>query len=121
MKPTALALIMILALSTLGVAQQAKPTVSLKYVAAAEALAADDFARAKTALTDLAKESQGEVKARAQAAADATNIAAMRKAFKPLSEVVVKMGLPAGHVVAFCPMFEGGGSWVQKGDKIANP
>ena len=85
------------------------------------ALAADDFAKAKTALTDLAKESQGEVKARAQAAADAANIAAMRKAFKPLSEAVVKMGMPPGHVAAFCPMYEGGASWVQKGEKIANP
>jgi hypothetical protein len=121
MKRTAMALIVILVMSTLAVGQQAKPTVSLKYVAAAEALAADDFAKAKTALTDLAKESQGEIKARAQAAADATTIAAMRKSFKPLSEAVVKMGLPAGHVVAFCPMFEGGGSWVQKGEKIANP
>jgi len=101
--------------------QQAKPTVSLKYVAAQEALAADDFAKAKTALTDLAKESQGEVKARAQAAADAANIAAMRKAFKPLSAAVIQMSLPEGHVVAFCPMYEGGASWVQKGQKVSNP
>lgn len=121
MKRTALAVIVVLALSTMAGAQQEKPAVSTHYIAAQEALAADNFAKAKSSLTELAKESQGEVKARAQAAADATSIAAMRKAFKPLSEAVVKLALPAGHVVAFCPMYEGGGSWVQKGEKIANP
>lgn len=109
--------------STIVFAQaQAKPAVSMKYVAAADALAADDYAKAKAALTDLAKESQGEVKARAQAAANAADIAGMRKAFKPLSEAVSTMAMPQGYAVAFCPMFEKGAPWVQKRDaKIANP
>jgi len=121
MKRTVLAIAVLLIFTGLAAPQQTTPVVSPKYFAAHEALAADDFAKAKTALADLTKESQGEVKARAQAAADAADIRAMRKAFKPLSEAVIKMALPAGHVVAFCPMFEGGSSWVQKGDKVANP
>jgi Cu(I)/Ag(I) efflux system membrane fusion protein len=120
MKLTIMALAFALAVSTVIVAQ-GKVTVSTKYVAAAEALAADDYAKAKTALTGLAGESQGDLKLKAQAAAGAPNIAEMRKAFKPLSEVVSKMDLPAGHNLVFCPMFEKGAYWVQKKGSVANP
>lgn len=118
----AASLVLLLA-STAAFAQtQGKTAVSMKYVSAQEALAADDFVKAKAALSDLAKESQSDVKVLAQAAANSANIAGMRKAFKPLSVAVAKMELPAGHTLAFCPMFEGGAPWVQKKDgKIANP
>jgi membrane fusion protein, copper/silver efflux system len=120
MKPTIKMLAIVLAFSTLIVAQ-GKATVSTKYITAAEALAADDYAKAKTALTGLANESQGDLKLKAQAAAGAANIAEMRKAFKPLSEVVSKMDLPAGHSLLFCPMYEKGSYWVQKKGTTANP
>ena len=104
-------------------AWQGPATVSRNYFAAQEALAADDLAAAKTALGALAKESQGTLKTQAQAAADAADIAALRKAFKPLSETVIKMELPAGYGVVFCPMYDNmkGGSWVQKRGTLANP
>jgi hypothetical protein len=101
---------------------QGKATVSTKYFAAADALAADDFAKAKTALADMAKESQGVVKTKAQAAADAKDIAGMRKAFKDLSDDVIKMEIPQGYGVVFCPMYPGGGGrWAQKQGAVANP
>lgn len=120
MKLTIATLAIVLAFSTFMVAQ-GKATVSTKYIAAAEALAADDYAKAKTALTGLANESQGDLKLKAQAAAGAANIAAMRQAFKPLSEVVSKMDLPDGHNLLFCPMYEKGSYWVQKKGTTANP
>ena len=120
MKLTLATLTVVLAVSALIVAQD-KTTVSTKYVAAAEALAADDYAKAKTALTGLAADSQGDLKVKAQAAAGAANIAEMRKAFKPLSEVVAKMDLPSGHSLLFCPMYEKGSYWVQKKGATANP
>jgi hypothetical protein len=120
MKPAAILMILMLAVSASAVAQT-KATVSTKYVAGAEALAADDYAKAKTAFTDLAKESQGATKTKAQAAADAKDLASMRKAFRDLSEDMAKMEMPAGYGVAFCPMYAGGSRWVQKQGNIANP
>jgi hypothetical protein len=120
MKRVIMVLAVVLAISSVIVAQ-GKATVSTNYVAAAEALAGDDYAKAKTALTGLASASQGDLKVKAQAAANAPNIAEMRKAFKPLSEVVSKMDLPAGHSLVFCPMFEKGAYWVQKKGTVANP
>jgi hypothetical protein len=99
----------------------ASTVLSTHYVDAATALAADDFAKAKTSLTSLAKESTGELQTLAQAAANTADIAAMRDAFKALSNVATTMELPPDHAVAFCPMFKGGAKWVQKKDKLANP
>lgn len=113
MKAIVLALMLVL--------PQAKPTVSMKYIAGTEALAADDYAKAKAAFADLAKENQGELKAKAQATADAADIKAMRKSFRALSEVVAKMEMPKGYSAAFCPMYENGSQWVQKQGNIANP
>jgi hypothetical protein len=96
-------------------------TVSMNYIDAATALAADDFDKAKASLTALAKESTGDIKTLAQAAADTGDIAAMRAAFKPLSAAATSLELPDGYSVAFCPMYKGGSRWVQKKDKIANP
>lgn len=118
MKATVLMLMLAL---TVTLSAQTKPTVSMKYIAGAEALAADDYAKAKAAFTDLAKESQGEVKAKAQATADAADLKAMRKSFRALSEVVAKMEPPKGYALAFCPMYENGSQWVQKQGPVANP
>jgi hypothetical protein len=96
--------------------------VSTHYIDAATALAADDLPKAKAALTALARESTGEMKTLAQAAADTGDIAATRERFKPLSALVTSMELPPGHAVAYCPMYKGGAKWVQKkDDKLANP
>ena len=121
MKLTAIVLMLLLAVSTIGQAQS-NAAVSTKYIAAAEALAADDYVKAKTALTGLAKESQGALKTKAQATADAKDIAAMRKAFHELSQDVIKMQMPQGYGVVLCPMYSGGARWVQKeGTTVANP
>lgn len=93
----------------------------MHYIDAAAALAADDFEKAKASLTALAKETSGELQAKAQAAADTGQIAAMRDAFKALSAIAVRMQLPPDHSVAYCPMFKAGAKWVQKKDKLANP
>lgn len=91
------------------------------YVTAQEALAADDFAKAIAAVKAFAGKAPVAVKPLAQKAAEATDIKALRAAFKPLSEEVVKGELPAGHVVAFCPMYNKGAHWIQKDGKVANP
>ena len=92
-----------------------------KYVAAQEALAADDLGKAKAALGDLAANGPQDFRKLARAAADAKDLEATRKAFKPLSEAVAKQKLAAGLVVASCPMYEGGASWVQKAGDVKNP
>ena len=114
---------LILCLAIPLVAFQSPNTVPVTYLAAQEALAADNLAAAKTALAAMAKESQGPLKAQAQTAADAPDLVALRKAFKTLSESVIKMELPAGYGVVFCPMYDNmkGGSWVQKRGTVANP
>src|SRR5262245_13898040 len=100
----------------------ASPTVlSQNYMDAASALADDDFARAKTSLTALAKESTGELQTLAQTSANSADIAAMRESFKALSTFATGMKLPDGYAVAFCPMYKNGAKWVQKKDKLANP
>jgi hypothetical protein len=95
--------------------------LSTHYMDAATALADDDFDKAKVSLTALAKETTGELQAKAQAAADTGQIAAMRDAFKALSAIAVRMQLPPDYAVAYCPMFKGGAKWVQKKDTLANP
>lgn len=95
--------------------------ISTNYLDAAAALSVDDFAKAKTSLAALAAESTGDFQAKAQAAADAKDVAAMREAFKPLSETASAMELPADYAVALCPMFKGGAKWVQKRGEIKNP
>jgi hypothetical protein len=95
--------------------------VSMNYINAASALAADDFDKAKASLTALANESTGELKTKAQAAADAPQLAAMRDAFKDVSAIATEMQLPPDYAVALCPMYKGGARWVQKKDTLANP
>jgi len=123
MKAIAVISSLLLTAPLVGCAEQtaAQHVVPANYIAAQAALAEDDFAKAKSEFAALAKESSGDVQKYASAAANAADIGAMRDAFKSLSDVVIQMELPEGHAVAFCPMFKGGGSWVQKQGVIANP
>jgi hypothetical protein len=95
--------------------------LSMNYMDAAAALAADDFDKAKASLAALAKESTGELQSKAQAAADTGQLAAMREKFRDLSALASKMQLPPEYAVAYCPMYKNGSKWVQKKDKLANP
>ncbi|MBI4457220.1 MAG: DUF3347 domain-containing protein [Acidobacteria bacterium] len=109
-------------LGTAGAGEKDLPALE-KYISAQQALVGDDYAKAKSALTSLATQGEGEVKRLAQAAAETNNIEAMRTAFKSLSEQLIKMELPKGYAVAFCPMADNnkGASWIQKDGQVMNP
>ena len=92
-----------------------------EYVRAQEALAADDFEGAQTALADLIAVADDVIGPLARAAASAADIAAMRSAFKPLSELLAGMDLPVGFARAYCPMYDGGSNWVQIDGPVRNP
>src|SRR4051794_17204941 len=79
-------------------AKEAAPTtpppdgvLSMNYMDAATALSINDFDKAKVSLTALAKESTGEMQTKAQAAAGAADLPAMREAFKDLSAIASTM------------------------------
>lgn len=91
------------------------------YVRAQEALVADDFATAQTALAGLVTVADAVVKPLAEAAAESDNIETMRAEFKPLSEFLAAMDLPPGYVRAYCPMYDGGSNWVQTDGPVRNP
>ena len=91
------------------------------YVRAQEALAADDFEEAQRALAELLAIADSVVGPLARAAAGAGDIASMRSAFKPLSELLAGMDLPAGYARAYCPMYDGGSNWVQVDGPVRNP
>ena len=95
--------------------------LSPNYSAAQEALAVDDYDKAKIALTALAAESSGDFQKEAQAAAAAADIESMRMAFRNASDILIKNGVPAQYAVAYCPMYKSGSSWVQKKGSIVNP
>ena len=95
--------------------------LSPNYSAAQEALAVDDYDKAKTALTALAAESSGDFQKEVQAAASAADIETMRMSFRSASDILIKNGVPAQYAVAYCPMYKGGSSWVQKKGSIVNP
>lgn len=95
--------------------------LSPNYSAAQEALAVDDYDKAKVALTALAAESTGDFQKQAQAAATAADLESMRMAFRSASDILIKNGVPAQYAVAYCPMYKGGSSWVQKKGSIVNP
>lgn len=98
---------------------EAKHLVFKQYVSTQEALAGDNFDKAKGSLELLAKHSEGEIKKLSEAALKAGDLNALRQAFKPLSELMAKMEIPAGLAVAFCPMAKA--HWVQADGKVANP
>lgn len=107
-------------------------TVFDDYLKAGAALAKDAFdgvpARAKAMLQGIQGDSMKmlppEVAKQAQALAQATDLAGARKAFKPLSESLIKYlrdhKVPPGtyHEV-YCPMAKA--SWLQKDKTVANP
>ena len=95
--------------------------LSPNYAAAQEALAVDDYDKAKVALSALAAESTGDFQKEAQTAASAPDIDSMRMAFRSASDILIKSGVPAQYAVAYCPMYKGGSSWVQKKGSIVNP
>ena len=100
------------------------PPALVHYVAAQEALAADDLDQAHQALQGLIQNANPTLKPLAEKAARAADLAAVRVAFKPLSEEVMKGQIPEGYVVAYCPMADGdkGAHWIQKDQpQIANP
>ena len=112
-----------LALTACGSSDPAPPAL-IHYVAAQEALAADDLDQARQALQGLVQSASPTLKPLAEKAAGAADLAAVRVAFKPLSEEVMKGQIPEGYVVAYCPMADGekGAHWVQKDQpQIANP
>ena len=111
------------AIAACGSSDPAPPAL-VHYVAAQEALAADDLDQAHQALQGLIQNANPTLKPLAEKAASAADLAAVRVAFKPLSEEVRKGQIPEGYVVAYCPMADGdkGAHWVQKDQpQIANP
>ena len=115
--------IVAIAIAACGSSDPAPPAL-VHYVAAQEALAADDLDQARQALQGLVQSANPTLKPLAEKAASAADLAAVRVAFKPLSEEVMKGQIPEGYVVAYCPMADGekGAHWVQKDQpQIANP
>ena len=115
--------IVAIAIAACGSSDPAPPAL-VHYVAAQEALAADDLDQARQALQGLIQSASPTLKPLAEKAASAADLAAVRVAFKPLSEEVMKGQIPEGYVVAYCPMADGekGAHWVQKDQpQIANP
>ena len=110
-----------LAQASTAAAQADFVTQVAEYVRAQEALAADDFEEAQRALADLIAIADSVVGPLARAAAGAGDIASMRSAFKPLSELLAGMDLPAGYARAYCPMYDGGSNWVQVDGPVRNP
>ncbi len=89
------------------------------YILAQEALAADNFEMAKSAIGDLAEKSDGELKKLSKAASSAADLKSIREAFKPLSKFMADQEIPEGLAKAYCPMVKS--FWLQKEGDIANP
>ena len=64
------------------------------YILAQEALAADNFEQAKSAIKDLAEKSDGELKILSEAASTAKDLKSLREVFKPLFEFLAELELP---------------------------
>lgn len=118
-----LSILILIAIAACSSPEPAPPAL-VAYVAAQEALAADDLDRAHQALQGLVQSAGPTLKPLVEKAASAADLSAVRTAFKPLSEEVMKGQIPEGYVVAYCPMADGekGAHWVQKDQaQIANP
>ena len=96
-------------------------TQLVPYVDAQVALAADDYDQAKTALNDLLPVADATIEPLVRSAASADDIETMRARFKPLSEYLAGQDLPLGYARAYCPMYDGGSSWVQTDGPVRNP
>jgi hypothetical protein len=97
--------------------------VPTSYIDASDALYASDFEKAKASLTALASETTGELQARAQRAAEASDLSSLRKEFRNVSDIAARMEMPPDHAAASCPMYQPGSKslWVQKKGALANP
>ncbi len=95
------------------------PLIYQHYVHAQEALAADNFEMAKSAIGNLAEKSDGELKKLSEAASTAADLKSIREAFKPLSEFLAEQELPDGLMKVYCPMIKS--HWLQKKGDISNP
>jgi hypothetical protein len=103
---------------------RAAPAVIAAYVAAQEGLAGDDVSTAKRELGRLSR-AVGEpaVSRLAATAANGRDITAVRAAFKPLSEALVRLPWPRQYQPMYCPMYDdnAGATWVQKAGPVTNP
>ena len=93
------------------------------YLQATDALAHDRFVEAQGAFVAMAAASDAELQALVQAAANASDLASVRAALKPLSAAVRELQLPEGMALVYCPMafdYEGG-HWIQRDGPIMNP
>ena len=91
------------------------------YLMAQEALAADHYGNAKTALESLKALASVTTGPLAHAAASADDIETMRARFKPLSEYFASLELPVGYARAYCPMYDQESAWVQRDGPVRNP
>jgi hypothetical protein len=117
----------ILGVARLGAADSMniKSDILSSYVKISAALAADDFAAAKTAAAAVAQHAgMGDlnkaIAAKATAVAKAKDIDAARNAFKSLSAAVEPLAAgEKGYVVMNCPMMHA--DWIQTSKDVKNP
>ena len=110
-------------LTACSASEPIEPTLA-HYISAQEALAADDFDKARTALQSLAQHADPKLKPLVQKAAHSADIISVRTAFKPLSEKMIKSEIPDGYVQAYCPMADNdaGAHWIQRDQpRLMNP
>ena len=91
------------------------------YVMVQEALAADNFEEARSALTSLTTLADPITQPLVRSVASADDISMMRNRFKPLSEYLAGLELPQGFARAYCPMYDNGSNWVQRDGPVRNP
>ena len=115
--------LLFIALTSCGSSEPIPPALSA-YVNAQEALADDDFDKARSALQSLVQHADPAFKTLVEKAANAQDITAVRTAFKPLSEEIIKGAMPEGLILAYCPMADNdtGAHWIQKDQpQLMNP
>ena len=93
------------------------------YIAVQEALAADNYRGSQMALENLWRRSEGELAALVKRAVATPDLAAMREAFKAISELVASKALPSGYLLAYCDLafIDQGAHWVQRDGPLRNP
>jgi len=97
--------------------------LAASYAAVQEALAADAYGGARTALESFRRSAPEDLRTLVDEVLATGDIDSMRRAFKGLSEEMSGRELPPGYVVAFCPMADGfqGAHWVQREGPVRNP
>ena len=112
-----------IALAACGASEPVPPAFA-HYISAQDALAADDFDAARNALQSLAQPANPTLKTQVQNAASSADITAVRVAFKPLSDEMIKHEIPDGYVRAYCSMADNdaGAHWIQRDQpRLMNP